>query len=255
MSHKDWFQTLTQNKSTVLSIICFPYAGGGAAIYSDWAKLLPDQIELIAVQPPGRANRLFEPSYSNMNNLVGDLLGHIQTKIDRPYIFFGHSLGSKIAFELLVKFQEKGIRLPEHFVISGCSPPHLPANKNPIFTYSDNEFIAELSKLNGTPDEILQNKELISLYLPLLRNEFKLAYEYYYKGACTINCPVSVFGGEDDKDIPEADLKSWGDFFSDLRNIHIFPGGHFFINTHRTLVLEKVNNIIAEILPKTVSNP
>ncbi len=228
----------------LLRIICFPYAGGNASTYLHWEKWLPENVELIAVQPPGRAARMFEPCYTDMGSLVNELLTIVSDLFDRPYILFGHSLGSRIAFELMIQCKIAGFRLPQHLIASGSRGPHIPSKKEPIHHLAYDDFVARLTELNGTPTEILENKELMELYLPLLRADFKLAETYSCTSNHRFDCSISVLGGDNDTDVTNDDLQSWGDFFSNPANVHLIAGGHFFIETNKSQIEKKVTMII-----------
>jgi len=158
-----------------LRLICFPYAGGGIRTYLPWADSLPADVELVAVQPPGRGAFLDTPAFNEMNALVSALYHQILPLLDRPYVLFGHSLGSRVAFELLVQLQRQQQALPKLFIASGSNSPDSIRTKSKTFHLPDAEFIAELARMNGTPQEVLANAELMSLLLPLLRSDFEIA--------------------------------------------------------------------------------
>ena len=248
MSSSNWFLKPQSNPNADLKLFCFPYAGGSAATYMSWAKSLPANAELIPVQLPGRANRLFEPAYSNMDSLISELLNEIEPMLNQPYILFGHSLGSRVAFELMAQCKKSGLPIPEHFIASGSRGPQNCSFEKPIHHLSNEDFILKLMELNGTPKEVLENEELMTLCLPLLRADFELAHTYSYTSNEKFNCAVSILGGEEDHDITRCDLLSWGDFFSQSQKLHFLPGDHFFIESDKQQVLKIVNSIINETL-------
>lgn len=250
MTNTNWFLSPQPKQDPELRILCFPYAGGSASTYMSWSKCLPENVELIAVQPPGRATRMFEPSFSNMDALIDELLKTITKMIARPYILFGHSLGSRVAFELMARCKKIGYRLPLHFIASGSRGPHIPTRKKTIYQLPDKEFIAALEELNGTPKEVLENDDLMSLCLPLLRADFELADTYTYSSDTVFDCPITVLGGQEDIEITNADLQSWGNFFSRSADVHILPGDHFFIESNKQFVIQRVNMIIQSTFAK-----
>jgi surfactin synthase thioesterase subunit len=221
-------------------MICFPYAGGSAATYLHWAKQLPPDIELISIQPPGRANRLFEAAHTSMDSLLSELFPALLPLFDKPYILFGHSLGSRVAFEVLNMCRDKGLHGPIHFFASGSRGPHIPQREEPIHHLSDQLFIDELRLMGGTPSEILDDPEIMSLYLPMLRADFQLSYDYTYKRGRIFNCPATVFGGLEDNGISQDDLRSWGNYFSKVTNVLMIEGNHFFIDSNSVYVQKKV---------------
>jgi len=245
-----WFVIPKPNINAELKLICFPYAGGSASTFLPWLKRLPDNVELIIIQAPGRGMRMGELPYSNMEALIGDLIKIIPNILNKPYILFGHSLGSRIAFELMHQLQTLTHDLPQHFIASGSRGPHYKCMKEPIYHLPHDEFIEELKSLNGTPHAVLENKELMELFLPLLKADFEIADRYCYTGKARFNCPISVFGGEDDVDICISKLNSWGDFFETDADVHLFPDNHFFIDSQSKIVQQKVNDIIKNCLTK-----
>jgi surfactin synthase thioesterase subunit len=229
-------------------LFLFPYAGGSAYIYTHWIKLFNDDlnIELVLVQFPGRASRANELPHQTMASLMSELIEHASYITSCPYILFGHSLGSKISYELACRLKELGLPSPKYIIASGSGAPHLPNESEPIHDLPRSEFISELEQLNGTPQEILSNNELLDFLIPLLRSDFKLAYEYQAK-VCRIACPIMVLGGVDDVEIKLDQLHAWGEL-SDIKIILDFiPGDHFFIDYNESLVVEKILSVIEEL--------
>jgi surfactin synthase thioesterase subunit len=239
-----WFIIPKPKPNADLKLICFPYAGGGGSVFTSWSKYLPDNIELVIVQAPGKGSHIADTPYDSMEVLIHNLLKEVLVHFKKPYILFGHSLGSRIAFELMNEAYRLYNTLPLHFIASGSSSPHKKLRNKPIYNLPTEDFIQELKKLNGTPKEVLENRELMDCLLPVIRADFKISDEYLYQGRADFRCPVSVLTGENDLGIPLESAKSWGDFFTQEINVHIIPGDHFFINSHREIVLEKINSII-----------
>lgn len=234
-----------------IRLICLPYAGGGVRTYHSWAAQLPDAVELIAVQPPGRGSFMGTPAYSDMTKLVNALFDVMLPMLDRPFILFGHSLGSRIAFELLRQLQLNNRRLPELFIASGSNSPDTARAKLSTYQLPDEQFITELQRINGTPTEVLTNRELMSILLPLLRADFQLADTYRFTGSIKFPVEVHVLGGQDDVDVPLEKLANWGRFFSKNIHIHSFFGGHFFIETQQSEVVELVRRLLKSLLIRT----
>lgn len=81
-------------------LICFPHAGAGATTYAEWAPALPAEIELVAVQLPGRQNRIAEEPFTEVGPLVSVLTHALRPVLSGSFSFFGHSCGAALAFEL-----------------------------------------------------------------------------------------------------------------------------------------------------------
>jgi surfactin synthase thioesterase subunit len=123
----------------------------------------------------------------------------------------------------------------------------VPSDEPAIHDLPLTEFIAKLRGFNGTPEEILNNQELMQLLTPLLRADFKMA-ETYRADRTPLECPIVAFAGTDDKDVTPEKLAGWRDLTTQQYELHWISGGHFFIERNRAAVLEKVNAVIARVL-------
>jgi surfactin synthase thioesterase subunit len=238
-----WFVKPIPKPQAEFSLVCIPYAGGGPSIYMHWAKLLPENMELVILQLPGRAQRILEAPLSDMDLIMDSILPVFTQVIAKPYIIFGHSLGSLIGFELISRLSSFGWRLPAHFIASACRAPHVPKASIHIHDLPDNAFISEIKKLNGTPKEVLHNQELMALLLPVLRADFKLASEYLVEGRIKINCLATILTGSEDCMVNKTDITKWGELFLKRTRFETLEGDHFFIHPQ----VKDVIRIIAEI--------
>jgi surfactin synthase thioesterase subunit len=201
-------------------------------------------VELNIVQLPGRGVRFFEAPIEDMDTLIDTLYANLSTIFDRPYVIFGHSLGSRIAFELIQRCKFNNTLLPIHFIASGSRAPNSERETSQSFNMPNNEFIAYLGELNGTPKEILSNRDIMEVLLPTLRADFKIAETYCYQGNVKFNIPLTVIGGNEDTDISHKHLNEWTHFFLDDTKIHIVSGDHFFIDTNKADVVKIVRTIL-----------
>uniref|UniRef100_A0A486XVU9 Thioesterase in siderophore biosynthesis gene cluster n=1 Tax=Rheinheimera sp. BAL341 TaxID=1708203 RepID=A0A486XVU9_9GAMM len=244
MMESQWFVRPKRVYLPRIRLICLPYAGGGVRTYQSWATQLPDEVELVAVQPPGRGGFMGTPAYKDMSMLVSALIDAIFPLLDRPFVLFGHSLGSRVAFELLHQLQLKNLRLPELFIASGSLSPDAARTSLSTAQLSDEQFIAKVRQMNGTPEAVLENRELMSILLPLLRADFQLSDTYCFTGSVNFPLEVHVLGGQNDVDVPLENLSYWGNFFSKNLHVHTFAGGHFFIETQRNEVIALVRRLL-----------
>jgi len=218
---------------TRLRLFCFPYAGGGATIYRGWGSLLPPEIQLCAVHLPGRGNRFGETPVSSSGALVELLASDLAPYFDLPFAFFGHSMGALVGFELTRHLRERGMALPEHLMVSGRRAPQRPGEKRPLHDLPEDEFMAELRNLDGTPEEILQHPELMELFAPILRADFQLCETYSFVPGEPLDVPISAFGGLEDRDVGRDDLLAWKEHTRGGFRLRMFPGGHFFLHAAR----------------------
>lgn len=223
-----------------MRLFCLPYGGAGSAAYFPWAKLLPAEIELCAIRLPGRETRIKEAPYTSLRALAYDLAKEITPYLDRPFAIFGHSLGALIGFELLNRFRDQGSPSPVRLFVSGRRAAHLPDPNPPVYLLPDQALIAEIqTRYNGIPRVILEDEDLMSLFLPTLRADFTLVETYSYSGA-KITIPLTAFGGEEDPLVAEADLAAWGDLCCDQFALQMFPGDHFFIHSQSEAVIRAI---------------
>jgi len=247
-----WFAFVKSKPSANLRLFCFPYAGGNAITYRTWSDFLPTNIEVCPIELPGRGSRMREKAYTNIKPLVTDLAKALVPFLDKPYAFFGHSMGSLIGFELVRIFRKKKLPRPVHFFASGHIAPQVDSGHDPIYNLPDAEFKEELRKLEGTPEAVLNNEELMELLIPMLRADFELNETYTYEPGAPLNCPISVYGGAQDRDVDRQSLEAWQEQASSGFSIQIFAGGHFFLQSEQTIVLQTLSHELKNIVAKLI---
>jgi medium-chain acyl-[acyl-carrier-protein] hydrolase len=223
-----------------LRLFCFHHAGGGASVFRPWAELLqPYQVELCPVQLPGRENRTAEAPYTNLRRLVDQLQKALDPYTDLPMAFLGHSMGGCIAFALAQRFQQRAQPL-QRLILSAATSPRHRQQQAPIYQLSDSAFLAEVARYNGLPAEILQNREMMALLLPLLRADFTLCERASAAVPTILHCPLSVYTGLHDRTINEEELAQWSQHTIGAVNIRKFPGDHFFLYQQTNLVIRAI---------------
>jgi surfactin synthase thioesterase subunit len=241
MNHQSrWLQPAASSPSQTMRLFCFPFAGGGASIYRNWAEQLPDSIHVCPVQLPGRENRLSEPPYSQVLPLVKILSEQLSPLMDLPFAFFGYSMGALIAYELTCELRRSNRTLPTRLLVAAHRAPQLPMRREAIYHLDDEGFKQGLRHLEGTPEEVLANDELMDIMLPRLRADFTLYETYTYQNEPLLDLPFSIFGGTQDKDIPQDDLDAWKELSSSEVNLRMIEGNHFFINTAEAELLRAI---------------
>lgn len=237
-----WFAYHQPNKAARLKLFCLPYAGGGASIFRLWSRSLPAQVEVVPVQYPGREGRIMEKPFDRVELLVDALLAAIRPQLDdKPFAFFGHSLGGLTSFVLTRRLRREGAPPPLHLFVSGFRAPQLPDRDPPIYHLPEPEFISELRRLNGTPEAVLENKELIQLLLPTLRADFAAAETYHYTAEAPLGCPIFAFGGLTDPEATEADMTAWQIQTSHRFRTLMLPGDHFFLHSAKDALLAAIS--------------
>ena len=236
-----WLVCPQPNSSATARLFIFPYAGGAPSSFNKWIAEFPNTIEVSIVHYPGRGSRFNETPIKELFVLVEEIANAIHLKLDKPFFFFGHSLGAVLAFELARRISPQ----PQILFVSACGAPHVPNPNRPIHALSDSEFIKSLQELNGLPAEVASNTELMELLLPALRADFEAIENYKYtSNEHRLNCPIVAFGGSDDSHVSQDRLDAWKHHTNNGFKPQIFSGDHFFINTTRQSV---ITSMIAEI--------
>lgn len=218
-------------------LFCFPYAGGGSGIFRPWSKQIHRHIEVVPALLPGRESRLREPACTRVEPLVESLAREIVPYLDRPFAFFGHSMGAIISFELARRLRwEHGIE-PDHLFISGRRAPQLPEHDPEIHDLPEAEFVVEIERMKGTPKEVLEHAELMQMLIPLLRADFAVCTTYTYSPSTPLRCPITVLGGLQDETVTRTQLEPWRSQTTGACRIHMLEGDHFFINQQQSAIL------------------
>ena len=204
-----WIAKYSFNPNTKLRLFCFPYAGGGASLFASWSKSITTDIEICPIELPGHGCRLSERPFNQLKPLVEKLAEVLLTYLDKPFTFFGHSMGGLVSFELAHLLRKEYNLIPDHLFISGRRAPQIPETKPQIHRLDEPKFINELGRLNGTPKAVLENAELMELFLPILRADFTAIETYVYTPRPRLNCPITVLGGLQDFEVGCEDLEAW----------------------------------------------
>ncbi len=244
-----WFICFKSNPAARLRLFCFPYAGGGASSFYTWAKELPPDVEIIAIQMPGLESRLMEPPITKVLLAVQILEHAIYPKLRNPFAFFGHSLGAFISFELTRRLSKQYGLEPVHLFVSGIRAPQIASSNPPMHHLPESAFLAELGRrYSGIQEEILQNPAIMQELLPGLRASFEMYESYKYMTGDLLDCPITAFGGLEDDTVRQADLEAWRYQTKCAFTLRMVPGNHFFIHFERQHFLRTLYNEITRIL-------
>ena len=236
-----WIAFRKPNPQARLRLFCFPYAGVGASIFRTWPDGLSAEVEVCPVEFPGRGTRLLETPFIELSLLVQTLALALVPLLDKPFAFFGHSLGALVGFELARQLRRQSGVQPVRLFVSADRAPQIPQRDRPIHALPEGEFLAELRRLNGIPGKVLEEAELMEIMLPVLRADFAVYETYVYVTEPPLNCPISTFGGLQDQRVSRGDLEAWRDQTNGSFSLRMFPGDHFFWNTTQPLLLQALS--------------
>jgi medium-chain acyl-[acyl-carrier-protein] hydrolase len=247
----DWLSCPRPDPRARLRLFLLPYAGGGAAAYRRWPAGLPAGVETWFVHLPGREKRFRERPFTRMGPLVEALAPRLTPLLDRPFAFFGHSMGALVGFELARHLRRAGGPPPAHLLVSGRGAPEMSSNFGHIHDLPEAAFRAQLRRLGGTPQAVLANEELMAIFSPLLRADFAVVETYAYVPGAPLDCPLSAFGGQDDPAWSADRMGAWGAHTTGPFRLHLVPGDHFFLHTAESEVVR----LVGEALRDTVGRP
>ncbi len=232
------FKPSPANPQATLRLFCFPYAGGNAQTFKNWSNYLPDSIEVCAAELPGHGQRMKETPHTDLKELVREMATILPHYFDKPFAFFGHSMGALIAFELTRLLRTRNQPLPDHLFVSGRRAPQIPEDDPPTYNLPDAELIKKLRWLKGTSAKILDDPEMMQLMLPILRADFAVCETYEYQPAEPLSCPLTAFGGWRDPAIRNGGLKGWKEQTNNEFTKKTFPGNHFFLHSAQVSLLK-----------------
>jgi surfactin synthase thioesterase subunit len=225
-------------------LICFPYAGGGAAIFHKWQSLT-DICHVSPVLLPGRERKLRIQPYRDIYQLIDDLIPIFDSPFKKGFTLFGHSMGALIIYELTEKLSKTNRQLPTRIILSGRCPPHHQSEIRLVHKLPDEEFLEELISLGGTQRQLIEDPEMRSLLLPLLRADFELVASHRKQPRPMLAIPIHVFGGRYDRSTPEHILREWAHYTSSDFHFSMFEGNHFFIRNKQSEVLTTIRQILS----------
>lgn len=222
-------------------LYCFPYSGASASFYLGWTAQLDERIRIVPVEYPGRGSRFSEKLCNDMDDMVEAILPVIMKNGTENCAFFGHSLGGLVAYETALKLREMGMELPKHMFLSGCTPPHVKYGDKMLHLLPDDEFLKELVELGGMNEQVLNNKEILELYLPVIRADYRI-YELYKCKSGQESLPVdfTVLTGSTDIIAGGRNMMEWKLYTSKKFQIRHFEGDHFFIHEQLGILIETI---------------
>lgn len=228
-----------------MKLFCIPYAGGSSTVYYQWKKYLPKTINIIPVDYKGHGRRCAEELSDTMEDMVEDLFHKIIGCFDgEEYSFFGHSMGSIVAYELYYRIKESGFKCPEHIFFSGHASPDCRSNAIIKYLLPDEALILEITKMGGFSEAVLQENKLVKTMLPIIRNDFRIIETYQYTPYREkMNCPISILYGVQDT-IGVDDLKRWKRFTIGDCSFYGFNGNHFFINDYYPMIVKIITKTL-----------
>ncbi|RWN58572.1 MAG: SDR family NAD(P)-dependent oxidoreductase [Mesorhizobium sp.] len=226
-------------------IICFPHGGGSVQSFRTWSDYLPEDAELICLDLPGRGKRSAEAAIRSMDVLVPMVTEALRGYSDRPFVFFGHSVGALVAYEIARSLEKAGRPSPFHVVVSAHPSADVPADEPPMYIYADDKLTDVVRSLGLVPKEALANEELLhNFILPPMRADFELAETYDRNLPTPLGAAITAMGGVQDETINVNDLDEWRRLTTSRFARIMFDSDHFY--TH-SMTEEVVSTLLREV--------
>jgi medium-chain acyl-[acyl-carrier-protein] hydrolase len=241
-----WIIRPRPNPRAALRLLCFPYAGGGASIYRTWPAGLPENVELLAVELPGRETRFKERLHDRIGPLIAELADAVDPGTHGPFAIYGHSLGALLGFSFARELRRRSRGEPVHLFVSGRRAPQLP-ELSPMHHLPAPEFLARLRGLGGISDAVFAEAELMAVFLPVLRADIAVAETAVAAPEAALACPITALGGLADDRASVAELEAWRAQTRGGFEREMFEGGHFFLQSARAALLASLSRRLARI--------
>jgi surfactin synthase thioesterase subunit/short-subunit dehydrogenase/acyl carrier protein len=257
-----WLVVVGPRAAPRMRLFCFPFAGGGSAVYRNWVQSVDPSIELIAIEPPGRLSRINERPISDIDEFVDKLLSEMDNLLDRPFAFFGHCLGGLTMYETARRLIHSTQFRPCHLFASGARPPDRIADEGsfeerliddlmslvefrinlPLFAQPDDVFARMIRHFNiRATEQLLEDPELRQLMLPVIRAEFKMASDYEFVSEQPWEIPITCFAARGDPYVSRRHALGWGRFTNSRFQVHIREGAHFAVVDDATFIHGVIN--------------
>ncbi len=247
----NWIVYRQPNPNARLRLFCFHYLGGAASVFREWSDALPSDIEVCPVQLPGREARLKEQSFTEFVSLIETLGQVLSPYLDKPFAFYGHSLGTLIGFELARLVRQQYGLSPMHLFVGGLQAPHFSISKLNTRSSSSEQMLNYLWDISEVPQSILDDRSLFEELMSIFKADTQLLQSYIYSQEKALDCPISAFGGIDDPVVSPEELAQWYQHTSSTFKLQMLPGQHMFLKSSRKLLLEAISQELMAHLGKS----
>lgn len=245
-----WIVRFAPRPPTHQRLFCFPYAGGGTALFASWRRGLPDFVGVSAIRPPGREIRLHEKPITDLRRMAEGVADALEPELERPFAFFGHSMGGLLAFEVVRELRRREWPQPTRLFISASRAPSTPRGGRPFHRLANPDLLQQLRWLNGTPLRVLEDAGLMDIFLPTIRADFKAVETHAFEREPALSIPISCFAGADDTLVPRSTVEPWRLETDAAFTLKVVAGSHFFVHAARNTLLDAISrDLLADLGP------
>lgn len=239
-----WIRRFHHTPDGTPVLVCFPFAGGVANYFFRLSATLQPDVLVLAVQYPGRQDRLHEPLVDEIAVLADRIADALLGWSDRPAAFFGHSMGAVVGYEVARRWEASGVAL-RHLYVSGRRAPSRTRDTDTVHLRDDAGIRAEVDRLGGPAAELLTHPELGPLLLPPIRNDYKAIETYRHPPGPPLTCPVTTIIGDHDPMVTLDEARAWAAHTTGPYTLRVFAGGHFYLTDHQQKIVGIVRRSLA----------
>jgi surfactin synthase thioesterase subunit len=231
MSNDRWIRRFVPSPGAASRLVCLPHAGGSASYYLPVAKTMAPKVDVLALQYPGRQDRLDEPGLTSVADLASGVFAALQPWTDKPLTIFGHSLGASVAYELTRRLVDTGVQ-PTALFVSGRPAPSATREDDKTYLLDDNSLAAAVKALGGATSHLLDDKDIMDMVLPSIRTDYQAAETYKWTPGPKLPCPIYALIGDADPEVTIPEAEAWSKHTTGPFTLQVFPGDHFYLDKH-----------------------
>lgn len=236
-AHQEWIITPVSRPEAKYRLFCFHDAGGNPNLYKDWSQKIDASIEVNLVQLPGRGTRLDEKPFTSIDSLLQELVPVINKYADKPFFFFGHSMGGIVLFELTQALRRKGLPLPQRLFISAAPNFKTLGEREAEYQLSD---AALMGRFPGISCDLYEDKEFHKSLMQALRADLELLHHHTYRQNRPLEIPITAIAALEDSRVAASGLFAWKDETSSTFEIITRPGGHRYLDHDQTFLISLI---------------
>jgi pyochelin biosynthesis protein PchC len=240
MTSAEWVRRFHPASDPRARVVCFPHAGGSASYFFPLSRALAPSVEVLCLQYPGRQDRHTEPCLDDVTAFADAVAPALGPWTDLPLVLFGHSLGASIAYETARRLQASGQEVAALFA-SGRRGPTTDRDER-VHQLPDDGLLAELRRMSGTDNTILDDDDLVRMILPSLRADYRAAETYHHSPGETLRCPITALIGDADPKVTIDEARDWAAHTTGPFDLTVLPGGHFFLQDHQQDIVTAISN-------------